>query len=496
MYSKSSTFVGGFLFSTKISRFLKIIGLNIKQVYPNIDNTSLICIIFRFHFKIFRLIQRNIKKGEEAMENSTNSLPDNWAVRFFTIWTGQAISLLGSAMVQFALVWWLTKETGSATVLATATMVALLPQIVLGPFAGTLVDRWNRRTIMIIADSSIALATLSLFYLFATDQVQIWHIYLIAGVRSLGSAFHHPAMTASTSLMVPEKHLARIAGANQTLQGLLNIFAPPLGALLIELFSTQNVLLIDVGTAVLAILPLLFIAVPQPPRHTQQANGEIEMTSYLHDLRQGFVYAVKWKGLLGLILLAMLLNFLLIPSSSLLPLVVTTVFNGGAAELGWVEALFGTGIIVGGILLGIWGGFKRRIVTSFIGIIGIGTGIALVGLIPADMFYLLLAANFLVGFMQVFANGPLMAIMQSTVAPDMQGRVFSLLIAGASSMMPLSLLIAGPIADQFGIRFWYIFGGTICILATVVALFIPAIMNIESNQEAPPSPVAEIAETP
>lgn len=430
------------------------------------------------------------------MQNSTRSLPDNWAARFFTIWTGQAISLFGSNLVQFALVWWLTRETGSATVLATATLAALLPQIVLGPFAGTLVDRYNRRIIMIVADSSIALATLGLFYLFATDQVQLWHIYSIMAIRSLGGAFHHPAMTSSTSLMVPDKHLARIAGANQSLQGLLSIFAPPLGALLIELFSTQNVLLIDVGTAILAILPLFFIAIPQPKKRTK-ANGEVEKTSYLQDMREGFAYAVKWKGLLGLILLAMLLNFLLIPSSSLLPLVVTKVFNGGATELGWVEALFGAGIIIGGILLGVWGGFKRRIVTSFTGIIGIGVGITLVGLVPANMFYLLLISNFLVGFSQVFANGPLMAIMQSTVAPEMQGRVFSLLVAGASSMMPLSLLVAGPISDQFGIRFWYVIGGSLCILATIVALFIPAIMNIENNQDAPPTaPPLEIAETP
>jgi MFS transporter, DHA3 family, macrolide efflux protein len=199
------------------------------------------------------------------MDSTSQSIPENWAVRFFTIWTGQAFSLFGSALVQFALVWWLTRETGSATVLATATLVALLPQIVIGPFAGTLVDRWNRRVIMIVADTSIALATLLLFYLFASDQIQIWHIYAIMAIRSLGGAFHGPAMTASTSLMVPDKHLARVAGANQTLQGLLSIFAPPLGALLIELFSTQNVLLIDVGTALLAILPLFSSPSPSLP---------------------------------------------------------------------------------------------------------------------------------------------------------------------------------------------------------------------------------------
>ena len=423
--------------------------------------------------------------------NNSQSIPENWAPRFFTVWGGQAFSLFGSQLVQFALVWWLTKETGSATVLATATLIALLPQVILGPFVGALVDRWNRRIIMIVADTSIALFTLLLFYLFATGQVQTWHVFAIMAVRSLGGAFHSPAMTSSTSLMVPNKHLARIAGANQTLQGLLSIFAPPLGALLIELFSTQNVLLIDVGTAALAVTPLLFIPIPQPARHAQQASGEIEKTSYMQDLREGFSYVVKWKGLLGLILLAMILNFLLVPAASFLPLIVTKVFAGGAAELGWVESLFGVGVIVGGILLSIWGGFKRRIITSFCGIIGIGLGIVITGFVPDNKFYLLLGANFLVGFMQVFANGPLMAIMQSTVIPDMQGRVFSLLGAGATAMMPLSLLIAGPVSDALGIRFWYIFGGTVCILMTIAAFFIPAIINIENNQEVQPTPAAQ-----
>ena len=210
----------------------------------------------------------------------------------------------------------------------------------------------------------------------------------------------------------------------------------------------------------------------------------------MHDLREGLTYVVKWKGLLGLIILAMVLNFLLVPASSLLPLVVTKVFKGGATELGWVESVFGVGVIIGGILLSVWGGFKRRIITSFSGIIGIGLGIVLIGLVPDTRFYLLLAAFFLVGFAQVFANGPLMAIMQSTVIPDMQGRVFSLLGAGATAMMPLSLLIAGPISDALGIRFWYIFGGTVCIIMTVIGFFIPAIMNIENNHETtPPAPI-------
>ena len=415
------------------------------------------------------------------MQTSSHSIPENWAPRFFTIWGGQAFSLFGSALVQFALVWYLARETGSATILAMATLVSLLPNIFLGPFIGALVDRWNRRIVMIVADSSIAASTLVLVWLFATGHVEVWHIYAIMMIRSLGGTFHNPAMTSSTSLMVPDKHLARISGANQTLQGLINIFAPPLGALLIELISTHNVLLIDVATAALAVLPLLFISIPQPARQPQP-NGQVE-SSYWQDLRAGFTYVKNWPGLLGIIILAMALNFMLSPASALLPLVVTKVFEKGALELGWVESLFGAGIIIGGIILSIWGGFKRRIVTSFMGIFGISISILLIGVIPANLFSLMLAAMFLLGFTQVFANGPIGAIMQSTIAPEMQGRVFSLLSAGATAMMPLSLLISGPVSDYFGIRVWFVFGGVATILMTIAASFIPAIMNIETNHE-------------
>lgn len=425
------------------------------------------------------------------MQNQSHIIPDNWAPRFFTIWGGQVFSLFGSALVQFALVWYLTRETGSATILATASLISLLPQIFLGPFIGALVDRWNRRLIMIVADSSIAAATLGLVWLFATGRVEVWQIYVILVIRSLGGAFHQPAMTSSTSLMVPKKHLARVSGANQMLQGLILVFAPPLGAFLIEVISTHNVLLIDVATAAIAVLPLFFIPIPQPIRQPQH-DGQTKKASYWQDLGAGFTYVRKWPGLLGLIILAMTLNFMLRPSSALLPLVVTKVFEKGALELGWTQSLFGVGIITGGISLGVWGGFKRRIITSLTGILGIGIGILLIGVAPVSLFSLMLVAMFLLGFTQVFANGPLGAIMQSTVAPEMQGRVFSLLNAGATAMMPLSLLISGPVSDSFGMRVWFIFGGVATILMAIAASFIPAIMNIESNhgqtrQEAPSS---------
>jgi DHA3 family macrolide efflux protein-like MFS transporter len=421
-------------------------------------------------------------ENSAAASTPASPTPAPWAAKFFTIWTGQAFSLIGSALVQFSLVWWMTKTTGSATVLATATLVALLPQILLGPFVGALIDRWNRRLIMIIADTAIAAATGVLIYLFAAGIVQVWHVYVILLARSLGGAFHGPAMTASTSLMVPKQHLTRLAGFNQTMQGVLSIFAPPLGALLIGILPMQGVLAIDIGTAALAVLPLLFLSIPKPPRQEAQANGTAKKTTYWHDLREGFTYVVKWPGLLGLILLAMMLNFLLVPSSSLIPLVITKVFGKGVAELGWTETVFGVGVIAGGLVLSAWGGFKRKIVTSLTGVLGLGVGVILIGAAPANLFFLILLANFVLGVTQVFANGPLTAIFQTAIEPDMQGRVFSLISAGATAMMPLSLLVAGPISDWLGVRIWYLIGGVLCILVTLVAFSIPAIMNIEQNR--------------
>jgi len=428
------------------------------------------------------------------MDSSPDRGDARWAPRFFLIWGGQAFSLLGSSLVQFALVWWMTRETGSATVLATATLVALLPQIVLGPFIGPLVDRLERRRIMIVSDSAIALATGVLMLLFAFDRVELWHVFAILAVRSLGGAFHGPAMAASTSLLVPERHLARVGGLNQTLHGVMNIVSPPLGALLVMALPTHGVLAIDLATAALAVVPLLFVRIPAPPRRADAAGSAGGVPGYLHDLKAGLAYVVKWPGLFAVILLAMLLNFLIAPAGSLMPLLVTGSFGKGALELAWTETLMGAGVISGGLILSAWGGFKKKIATSLAGIVGIGAGIFLMGFAPASAFPLLLAGCFLTGFAQVFANGPLNAIFQSAIDKDMQGRVFSLLGAGATAMMPLSLLAAGPISDLLGIRTWYLAGGVVCVAVTLVATTIPAIMKIEENghgKETPELPGGE-----
>jgi DHA3 family macrolide efflux protein-like MFS transporter len=307
-------------------------------------------------------------------------------------------------------------------------------------------------------------------------------------LRSLGGAFHWPAMQASTSLMVPKEMLSRVAGMQQTLQGLISIIAPPTGAVLISLLPTQGVLMIDVVTALLAIMTLVFISIPQPVRQKTENGGHA--SSYWQDLREGFVYIASWPGLLAILLMAVLINFLLTPAGTLMPLLVTKYFGLGALEFGLTDSLFGIGMIVGGILLSVWGGFKRRVMTSMLGVIGLGLGGMTIGFAPASMFWMVLVGMAWMGFMNPMTNGPLFAIIQSSVKPEMQGRVMSLINSAASAMTPLSLAVAGPVSDFLGIRAWYIFGGMACFLMGIIALFIPAIMKVESNR------AGQDAETP
>jgi DHA3 family macrolide efflux protein-like MFS transporter len=404
-----------------------------------------------------------------------------WAPPFFTIWTGQAFSLLGSQLVQFALIWWLTKTTGSATVLATASLVGLLPQVILGPVIGTLVDRWNRRLTMILADSTIALATLGLALLFWSGKVEIWHVYLLMFIRSTAGGFHWPAMQASTSLMVPKEHLARIQGLNQILQGGMNIASAPLGAVLLDVLSIQGILFIDISTAAMAIIPLFFIPVPQPkPEHSAEAGAK--KNSFWQDFRLGLRYMFGWPGLVIIAIMATMINFLLNPAGAMLPLLVTKHFGGGAMQFAGLESIMGVGVIVGGVLLSVWGGFRRRIVTSMVGLLGIGLGSILVGLTPASAYLMAVVGMFVLGFALPITNGPLLAAVQAAVAPEMQGRVFTLINSAASAMTPLGLIIAAPVVDRLGVQSWYIMGGIISIVMAVVGCLIPAVMNLEEGR--------------
>ena len=322
----------------------------------------------------------------------------NWARRFFTLWTGQALSLLGSQLVQFAIIWYLTQTTGSATTLAIASMMGLLPQVILSPFIGTWVDRGNRRFILIAADATVAIATLLLAILFALGIVQVWQIYVALLIRAVGGGFHQSAFGASVVLLVPKDQLARVQGFNQALTGGLNIISAPLGAFLLAVLPMQGILAIDITTAILAVTIVFFTQIPQPERRGQSQG------TFWQDFVAGFHYIVAWQGLVILLGLVMVINFFFSAAEPLTPLLITKHFQGGAPQLGWWLSSFAVGTILGGLILGAWGGFRRKIVTAQLGLILMGFSTMIVGIVPANWFWIGLAANTVVG-LRFMANG-------------------------------------------------------------------------------------------
>ncbi|HOG45249.1 MAG TPA: MFS transporter [Anaerolineae bacterium] len=411
--------------------------------------------------------------------------PRGWIARFGVIWSGQALSLLGSQFVSFALIWYLTLTTQSATVLATASLVGLLPRVFLGPFVGALVDRWNRRYMMMAADACVALATLAIALLFALGVVQTWHIYLLLLARAIGGSFHYPAMLASTSLMVPKEHLTRVQGLNQALDGGLKIISAPLGALLLGVLPMQGILALDVITALLAIVSLIFVHIPQPPR-PEEVAGRSNVAATWHDMAAGLRYIFSWTGLALAIMMATMLNTLLSPAFSLLPLLVSRHFQQGALQLGWLNTALGIGFLVGGLLLSVWGGFKRRILTSMLGIAGLGVAVLLIGLAPASGLNQALVAMLMLGVALPLVDGPFMAIIQAVVKPGMQGRVITMSMSLSAAASPLGLIVAGPLADLLGIQAWFILAAAMCFVMAAAGLLVPQIAHLEEGRQAPP----------
>jgi DHA3 family macrolide efflux protein-like MFS transporter len=400
-----------------------------------------------------------------------------WKVRFFTIWTGQAFSLFGSSLISFSLVWWLTQETGSTTILAIGTLVTMLPPIVLGPFAGTLVDRWSRRAVMIIADTFIALITLGLMILFGLGLVDPWHLFVVMFLRSLGGAFHSPAMMAATTLMVPKEQLTRVGGMNQTLGGLVRVVAPPAGAFLIGLLPMHWVLSVDLLTAALAVLPLLFVHIPHPVRI---AAGD-EKPSVLREMVAGLHFVWSWRPLFFIVFTCTLANIFLGPAISFRPLLITQDFGGGALQLGYVSSASGIGVIVGGFVMSLWGGFKRKLITSATGWIGIGAGYVAIAFIPGAAFYGFLGLMFFIGFMTPVGCAPLDAFYQSCIPPDKQGRVFSVLASMDGMSMPFGIVIAGVLGGIVPLRVWYFLVGASHVLLGISWMFLRFIRHAEDH---------------
>jgi DHA3 family macrolide efflux protein-like MFS transporter len=410
------------------------------------------------------------------MTNSGAPTNEKWAPRFFTLWTGQAISLLGSQLVQFAIIWYLTQQTNSATTLAIASLMGLLPQVILSPFIGTWVDRGNRRLILIFADTTVAIATLVLAILFWLDLTQIWHIYAMLFLRAVAGGFHQSAFGASVVLLVPKDQLSRVQGFNQALYGGLNIVSAPLGAFLYGVLPMQGILSIDVVTALIAIMIVFFTPIPQPQRDAA-AQG-----TFFQDFAAGFRYIVTWRGLSIVLCMVMVINFFYTAAESLTPILISKHFQGSVQNLGIWQAMFAIGTILGGILLGTWGGFKKRVVTAQLGLIVLGLSTLLIGFMPPSFLLFALVINTVGGLVLPIVNGSYGAILQSVIAPEMQGRVFAFIMSAATLVSPLGLMIAGPISDLFGVPLWFRIAGATCILMGLAGFFIHEVMQMEEEK--------------
>jgi MFS transporter, DHA3 family, macrolide efflux protein len=399
---------------------------------------------------------------------SSQPLQSHLLKSFYTIWISQFISLAGSRIVQFAIIWWLTKTTGSANVLVTASLVGLLPVIIFSPFIGTVVDRFNRRLILIISDGLIAIITAILAILFFYDQVQIHYVYIILCIRSIAEAFHRNAMRSSVSLMVPENLLTKIQGYQAIIISTLDIFSAPLGAILLELIPIYLILIIDIGSALFAIMVLLFLDIPNPIIKEKIKNSVSIIPRLWQDFLDGINYILSKNKLREIILLVSLVNFFLYPAFILLPLLVKNIYQGGAKEFAIFESCFGIGMAIGGAILIISKDMGRKII--YLGLSGIGIGYVLVGdlislgIIPA------ITGILIVGISCSIMNSSSTIIIQKMVPSGLQGRVFTIMTTLTMSVSPLGLLLAGPLSEIFGCRPWYLITGIICIFTGIICL--------------------------
>lgn len=271
---------------------------------------------------------------------------ESWKKTFAVIWSGQLASILSSEVVAYSIIFWMSLETGSAEVLALAAIAGMLPQSLLGPLVGVYVDRWDRKRTMILADSFIALCTLALTALFWLGAARMWHIYILLACRSAGSAFHIPAMQASVPLLAPASQLTRIAGVNQIIASLSSIAGPALGALLINLTSIGNILLLDVAGAAIACISLLCVRIPNPARDTTRKPD------LWREFREGFSAMHAIPGMGWFFTLAIVVWFFIMPVGVMFPLMTLQHFGGGAFEMSLIEIVWGGGALVGGAVMG------------------------------------------------------------------------------------------------------------------------------------------------
>lgn len=400
----------------------------------------------------------------------------HWKSMFVTIYAGQAFSLLGSAAVQFAVIWWLTAQTESAMTLTLATIVSFLPNMLLGPFAGVWIDRYNRRTVMMAADGLVALSSVALGIAFLfCETPPIWFVFLILFVRGLGNTFHAPAMQAAISMFVPVEHLTKAGGWGNLIVSISSMLGPALGAGLMAIFPMASIMLVDIAGAAFAIVCLLFISLPDIARSGEKMH-------LLSDAKQGFHAMRKNKPLMAAFPPIILASMLYMPLGSLFPLLIRTHYMGEVWHNAVAEFVFSGGLLLSSLIMGIWGGIKKRFLMISMAISILGLAAFGSGLFPAKGFPAFVVCCFVMGASGTFFQVPLTAYIQQTVAPEMMGKVFSLLMTAMTLATPVGLLLAGPISEAIGVQYWFAGSGFLMVAVGMVCLFLTRRYDIPSTE--------------
>jgi DHA3 family macrolide efflux protein-like MFS transporter len=366
---------------------------------------------------------------------------------YIAFWIGQMFSLLGSSVVQFVIIFWITEITESTVYLSIATFFAFLPQWLLGALIGVYVDRWNRKLIIALADFFQAFTTFIIILLFFFNAETVWAIIIINGIRGLCQAFHWPATNAIIPIMVPKKHLSRLNGLNFFFTGIVNSIGPVIAATFLALFSIEQILWIDVITFLIAIVPLLLIKIPNVLKTTIDKVKK----PFFKDFAEGIKVIRNVPGLLFLLFIATMINFFGQPFSTLMQYFILFTHNGNALDLGFVLALIQGGMFVGAIIVTIKKQWKHKALVIFLGLILGDAGHLLLALAPTGQYIIIGIGGFIFAFIVPFVNTMFLTILQSTIPPEKQGRVMSIVITIATAVSPIAMIISGPLAVIMGI---------------------------------------------
>ncbi|MEG0873288.1 MAG: MFS transporter [Clostridia bacterium] len=327
------------------------------------------------------------------------------------IFIGQTFSLLTSAIVQYIIVFYLTYKTGSAIVLALATIAGILPQIILGPFAGVLIDRLDRKKVMIYSDSLVALSTLVLVALFILGEPNVIWIYSILFVRSIGATFHTPSLQASIPLIVPKDKIVKVSGIMQTISSVTTIVAPVVAGILFGVVDTEYIIFLDIIGAIIGIGSLLLVKIPSPRKNI----SEMEL---IKEMKEGLYEIKKSPYLLIITLFVVIVSLIFMPVSSMFPLIISSYFKLSAIYISIIEVAFSAGMVIGGSLLIVWGGFKKKQYTIILSMLVFGIALAISGLVPVKLYFVFVAFVFIMGVAAPMFNGIYNSILQLKVHPD------------------------------------------------------------------------------